>query len=497
MKFSELQVSEAIHKATEKMGFESMTPIQEQAIPIGLEGQDLIGQAQTGTGKTVAFGVPIVEAADPTKSEIQSIIIAPTRELAIQVAEELSALGRYKNVHALPIYGGQDIQKQIRSLKKRPSIISATPGRLLDHINRRTIRLDNIQHVVLDEADEMLNMGFIDDIRAVLEKTPSERQTLLFSATMPRQIQMLAEQFMKDPKRVRIAAKTLTVDMIDQSFVKVKEREKFDVLTRFLDIHSPERAIVFGRTKRRVDELYEALQKRGYTAEGIHGDLTQAKRDSVLRKFKNDQVELLVATDVAARGLDISNVTHVYNFDMPQDPESYVHRIGRTGRAGKKGLALTFITPPEMPHLKSIEKVTKHQMKLAEAPTYQEALKGQQEQAIRTIDDTLEIGNLDHYQSMAKTMLDKHPNPVEVVAAALKALTKEPDNTPIKLTFESPMMAKRERRHHSKGGGGAQHSGGRRRPNSSSSSSSRFDRKDRFKSQGRRHSKSNSGRPNA
>ena len=279
------------------------------------------------------------------------------------MSEELNALGRYKKVNALPIYGGQDIQKQMRALKKGPSIISATPGRLLDHINRRTIRLDNVKHVVLDEADEMLNMGFIDDIRAVLEKTPSERQTLLFSATMPRPIQMLAEKFMKNPKHVKVANKTLTVDQIDQSYVKVKEREKFDVLTRFLDIHSPERAIVFGRTKRRVDELYEALQKRGYTAEGIHGDLTQAKRDSVLRKFKNDQVELLIATDVAARGLDISNVTHVYNFDLPQDPESYVHRIGRTGRAGKKGLALTFITPPEMSHLKSIERMTKQSIK--------------------------------------------------------------------------------------------------------------------------------------
>ena len=260
MKFSELQVSETILKATEKMGFENMTPIQEQAIPFGLEGVDVIGQAQTGTGKTVAFGIPLVEDADPENRDVQSIIIAPTRELAIQVSEELNALGRYKHVNALPIYGGQDIQKQIRSLKKGPSIISATPGRLLDHINRRTIRLDNVKHVVLDEADEMLNMGFIDDIRAVLEKTPSERQTLLFSATMPRPIQMLAEKFMKNPKHVKVANKTLTVDQIDQSYVKVNEREKFDVLTRFLDIHSPERAIVFGRTKRRVDELNEAFK---------------------------------------------------------------------------------------------------------------------------------------------------------------------------------------------------------------------------------------------
>ncbi|TCP27046.1 ATP-dependent RNA helicase DeaD [Scopulibacillus darangshiensis] len=458
MKFSELTISDAIFKATEKMGFDDMTPIQEKAIPLALSGVDLIGQAQTGTGKTAAFGVPLVEAADPMNKDVQGIIIAPTRELAIQVADELNALGRYKKVVTLPVYGGQDIQKQIRSLKKRPSIISATPGRLLDHIKRRTIRLDNIKQVVLDEADEMLNMGFIDDIRAVLEKTPSERQTLLFSATMPKPIRLLAEQFMKNPDRVKIQAKTLTVDMIDQSFVKVREREKFDVLTRFLDIHSPERAIVFGRTKRRVDELHEALQKRGYTAEGIHGDLTQAKRDQVLRRFKNDQVDLLVATDVAARGLDISNVTHVYNFDLPQDPESYVHRIGRTGRAGKTGLALTFITPSEMPHLKAIEAVTKQRMKEEKAPTYQEALVGQQKAAMQSITDTLASGNMDNYKKMAENLLDENES-VDLIAAALKVLTKEPDTTPVKLTYESPLMAKRDKRRppRGKGRGGYHH----------------------------------------
>lgn len=478
MKFSELAISDAIKKATERMGFEEMTPIQEKAIPLATSGVDLIGQAQTGTGKTVAFGVPLIEAADPADRDIQSIIITPTRELAIQIADELNALGRLKRVTTLPIYGGQDIQKQIRELKKRPSIISATPGRLLDHIKRRTIRLDHIQTVVLDEADEMLNMGFIDDIRAVLEKTPPERQTLLFSATMPKPIRLLAEQFMKDPKRVQIAAKTLTVSRIEQSFVQVREAEKFEVLARFLDIHSPERAIVFGRTKRRVDELTRALQKRGFRAEGIHGDLTQAKRDQVLRRFKHDEVELLVATDVAARGLDISNVTHVYNFDLPQDPESYVHRIGRTGRAGKTGLALTFITPSEMPHLKSIEALTKQPMKRVKAPTYKEALLGQQKVAIQTLNDALSKGNFEHYKEMAENLLEEN-DALQLLAAALKVITKEPSTIPVRLTHESPLMAKRgDRRRPPKGKGrGHSRSYDRRQGNQNQSHSHNYNRK--------------------
>ncbi|RYM05679.1 DEAD/DEAH box helicase [Sporolactobacillus sp. THM7-7] len=450
MKFSELDISEEIKRATERMGFTEMTPIQEQAIPLAQTGVDLIGQAQTGTGKTTAFGIPLVESADPSDRAIQGVVITPTRELAIQNAEELNALGHYKRVRTVAVYGGQDIQRQIRELKKRPSIISATPGRLLDHIKRRTIRLSQIKAIVLDEADEMLNMGFIDDIHEILEQTPAERQTLLFSATMPKPIQLLAEKFMSDPQKVQIKAKTLTVSLIEQNYVKVRETEKFDTLTRFLDIQMPERAIVFGRTKRRVDELMRALQKRGYEAEGIHGDLTQSKRDLVLRRFKRNEVALLVATDVAARGLDISNVTHVYNFDLPQDPESYVHRIGRTGRAGKTGLALTFITPSEMPHLKSIERITKQPMKRVHVPSYEEALAGQQKVAVNTLKSALEKDNYDAYVSKARELLDDN-NAAEVIAAALKVITKEPDTTPVRLTRERPLMVKRNHHHDRRG----------------------------------------------
>lgn len=337
--FNELNIEASVLKSLAEMGFESATPIQEQAIPTALAGKDMIGQAQTGTGKTTAFGVPMIQNIDPSNRSIQGIVIAPTRELAIQVAEELNRIGQHKNVHTVPVYGGQDIQRQIRALKRRPQLVAATPGRLLDHIRRKTIRLDGIRTAVLDEADEMLNMGFIEDIEAILAEIKQEHQTLLFSATMPKRIQNLAERFMNEPEMIRVKAKQLTVDHIDQFYFVVKENAKFDALCRLLDTESPDLAIIFGRTKKRVDELTSGLLKRGYSAEGIHGDIQQSKREKVISRFKEQTTEILVATDVAARGLDITGVTHVYNFDLPQDPESYVHRIGRTGRAGKKGQA--------------------------------------------------------------------------------------------------------------------------------------------------------------
>ncbi len=358
-KFQDLGISPETMKSLKRMGFEEATPIQTQTIPLSLENKDLIGQAQTGTGKTAAFGIPMIDKIDNTKDFIQGIVIAPTRELAIQVSEELYKIGYGKRTKVLSIYGGQDINRQIRALKNKPHIIVGTPGRILDHINRKTLRLDHVHTAILDEADEMLNMGFIDDIEAILAQIPEERQTLLFSATMPAPIRRMAERFMKDPQIVRVKAKEMTVSSIEQFYVEVHEKNKFDVLTRLLDIQSPELAIVFGRTKRRVDELAEALNLRGYMAEGIHGDLSQAKRISVLRKFKEGSIDVLVATDVAARGLDISGVTHVYNFDIPQDPESYVHRIGRTGRAGKTGVAMTFINPREKSYLHVVERTTK------------------------------------------------------------------------------------------------------------------------------------------
>jgi len=444
-KFEDLGLSQATLEAVLKMGFEEATPIQAETIPMGLANKDLIGQAQTGTGKTAAFGIPLVEKIDVSKDAIQGIIIAPTRELAIQVSEELYKIGSGKRVRVLSIYGGQDISRQIRSLKKFPHIIVGTPGRVLDHINRKTMRLDTVNTVILDEADEMLNMGFIEDIETILASTPTERQTLLFSATMPAPIQRMAEKFMKDPQIVRVKMKEMTVPAIEQFYLEVMEKNKFDVLTRLLDIQSPELAIIFGRTKRRVDELSEALTLRGYTAEGIHGDLTQAKRMQVLRKFKEGAIDVLVATDVAARGLDISGVTHVYNFDIPQDPESYVHRIGRTGRAGKSGMALTFITPREKSYLSVLERTTKRKMERMTPPTLDEALEGQQRAVVDKIVATIESNNLQYYKAAAKELLEEN-DASTVVAAVLKMLTKEPDQTPVKLTEEAPMHSKRDRK---------------------------------------------------
>ena len=328
-------------------------------------------------------------------------------------------------------------------MKKGPQIIVGTPGRILDHIKRRTLKLDQVTTLVLDEADEMLNMGFIDDIESILSSVPEERQTLLFSATMPDPIRRIAERFMNDPELVRVKAKEMTVPLIEQYYVKVQEREKFDVLSRLIDVQSPELAIVFGRTKRRVDELANALNLRGYMAEGIHGDLSQAKRLSVLRKFKDGKVDVLVATDVAARGLDISGVTHVYNYDIPQDPESYVHRIGRTGRAGKEGMAITFVNPREMSYLKIVEQTTKKRMMPMRPPSWDEALEGQIRVSMEKLSDIVKEGNLNDYLSVAKELLEEN-DATQIIAASLKLMTKEPDKTPVHITEERPLPMKKD-----------------------------------------------------
>ncbi|HVJ49932.1 DEAD/DEAH box helicase [Desulfitobacterium sp.] len=439
--FSELGLSERVIQSVGNMGFEEATPIQEQTIPKAMAGKDLIGQAQTGTGKTAAFGIPLVERIQEGSEQIQGIILTPTRELAVQDAEELNKIGQFKGIQTLPIYGGQDMDRQIRALKKRPQIIVATPGRLMDHMRRRTIRLDQIKMVILDEADEMLNMGFVEDIQAILKEVPEDRQTLLFSATMPKSIQNLAQRFMKEPELISIKSKEVTVANIEQQYLEVQEKQKFDVLCRLLDMQSPELAIVFGRTKRRVDELSEGLSKRGYSAEGIHGDLTQSKRDSVLRQFKEGTIEVLVATDVAARGLDISGVTHVYNFDIPQDPESYVHRVGRTGRAGKTGLAVTFVTSREIGQLRMIEQLTRRKMIRKPVPTLVEAIEGQQRITMEKLLRVVAEEDLSPYQGLAKDLLEENDS-VPLLAAALKMLTKEPDSVEVHLTDAAPFRGK-------------------------------------------------------
>ncbi|EEV59482.1 DEAD/DEAH box helicase [Enterococcus faecium] len=455
MKFKELELSPELLKSVERAGFEEATPIQAETIPLALVGKDVIGQAQTGTGKTAAFGLPMLEKIDPDRHELQGLVIAPTRELAIQTQEELYRLGRDKKVRVQAVYGGADIGRQIRGLKDRPHIVVGTPGRMLDHINRHTLKLGTVQTLVLDEADEMLNMGFLEDIEKIIFQVPDQRQTLLFSATMPPAIKNIGVKFMKSPHHVKIKAKEMTADLIDQYYVRAKEYEKFDIMTRLFDVQTPELTIVFGRTKRRVDELARGLEARGYRAEGIHGDLSQQKRMSVLRSFKSGHLDILVATDVAARGLDISGVTHVYNYDIPQDPESYVHRIGRTGRAGKGGMSVTFVTPNEMDYLHVIENLTKKRMTTLRPPTEKEAFKGQLGAAVEQIETKLAENGLDKYLQTADKLLEEY-SAQDLVALLLKTTAKDPaDAVPVKITPERPLpMQKKGYNKNGKRGGG-------------------------------------------
>ncbi|MED0673925.1 DEAD/DEAH box helicase [Aneurinibacillus aneurinilyticus] len=440
--FHELGISESIQKAVTDMGFEETSPIQEKAIPVALTGKDIIGQAQTGTGKTAAFSIPILEKMDTSKDYVQTLVIAPTRELAIQVSEEINRLAKYMRIRSLPIYGGQSIDRQIKALKTRPHIITGTPGRLLDHIKRKTLRLDRISMVVLDEADEMLDMGFLEDIERILKETPMRKQTLLFSATMPKPIQNLAENFMSNPEIIKMKAKEITSPTVEQIYYEMNEREKFDVLCRLLDVENPELAVIFGRTKRRVDELSDALNKRGYLAGGLHGDLNQRQRDIVMNKFREGNIDILVATDVAARGIDVSGVTHVYNFDIPQDPESYVHRIGRTGRAGKTGIAVTFVTPREMGQLRSIEKASKGKIHRKSIPTVAEAIESKQRMASEKLIQLVEEGDYSQFKQTASELLDQYDS-ITLVSLALKLLTKEQTDVTVQLTAEETRYSKK------------------------------------------------------
>jgi len=468
--FTEFGLQPDVIQAVSEMGFEEATPIQAKAIPVALQGRDMIGQAQTGTGKTAAFGIPLINKISASEDRILALIMAPTRELAIQVAEEIEKLGRFKGLRSLAIYGGQDIGRQIRSLKRRPQIIIGTPGRLLDHINRKTIRLDDVRTVVLDEADEMLDMGFMEDIQSILKLVPEERQTLLFSATMPVNIQKLAQQFLRNPEHISVIPKQVSAPLIQQFYIEVQERMKFDGLCRLLDMEPPELAIVFGRTKRRVAELSEALAKRGYASDGLHGDLSQNQRDAVMRKFRDGSIDVLVATDVAARGLDVSGVTHVINFDLPQDPESYVHRIGRTGRAGKEGTSWTFVTPRETDHLHFIEKITRHRISKKPLPTLSEAMEGKQKVVAERIMETLkgEGDDVNPFKWVAMQLLEQYDS-VQLLAAAMKLLTGDKKDVEVELTPEDPIRGKKRKFEGGQGSRGGY--GGNRRYGQGSGSS--------------------------
>jgi ATP-dependent RNA helicase DeaD len=422
--FADLGIEPPLLKAVDELGFEEPTPIQEQAIPFLLRGSDVIAQAQTGTGKTAAFALPIIQTLDSAVHEPQALILAPTRELAVQVAEATFKIGKYKRVSVVPVYGGQPIERQLRALRHGVHIVVGTPGRIMDHMRRGTLSLDRVRTVILDEADEMLDMGFIEDIEWILQQAPTERQTALFSATIPPRIADLAHRYMRTPVRVAIAAETLTVPQIRQTYYEVVGRDKTDALTRILDMEEPASTILFTRTRREADEVAESLQVRGYASEALHGDMSQMQRERTLGRFKRGQVEILVATDVAARGLDIEDVSHVINYDVPSDPESYVHRIGRTGRAGRSGEAVTLVTPRERRMLRIIERVTGKRIQPVRLPTLADVAARRREAFKDSIREALEDGGgLDPFLMMVEDLAEEY-DPADIAAAAISLAMK-------------------------------------------------------------------------
>ncbi len=422
MTFQEMGLKPQILRMIEEKGFEYPTPIQVEAIPPGMAGRDIMGQAKTGTGKTAAFGIPILSLIKPNQ-DLQAMILCPTRELAVQVADEISFLGKGLKIKALPIYGGQSIDIQLRALRRRPEIIVATPGRLLDHINRGTINISDLNFVVLDEADEMLDMGFLPDIERILVQCPEERQTMLFSATLVQEIRELARTFMKNPQLIVISSPELTVSLTEQQYYAVNPRQKVETICRIIDVEHPQVSLIFCRTKKGADELNRVLNSRGYAADSLHGDMSQRERDHVMERFRSGNITTLVATDLAARGLDVEMVTHVFNFDIPDDPDSYVHRIGRTGRAGRDGVAITLVEPSQVRQLRIIERHIGKKIKHQILPSMQVAIERRQELLLSRLLDVADQEN-DIYGNMAEELL-KNYEPQYLLAAALKLLASD------------------------------------------------------------------------
>jgi ATP-dependent RNA helicase DeaD len=419
--FADLGLGELTLRAVVELGYEEPTPIQDQTIRLMLEGHDVIAQAQTGTGKTAAFALPIIETLDPELRVPQALILTPTRELAIQVAEAFQSYSKFHRVSVLPVYGGQPIERQLRALERGVQIVVGTPGRVIDHIERKTLKLGTVRTVVLDEADEMLNMGFIEDIEMILQQTSSERQTALFSATMPKPIAVLARKYMRDARRITVEADHETASHIRQIYYEVGKRDKFEMLARILDYEIPTSAIIFCRTKLEVDSLAQRLMARAHAAETLHGDLNQVQRDRVMNRFRSGQCELLIATDVAARGLDVEAISHVINYDLPQDPESYVHRIGRTARAGRSGCAISLVIPRERYLLQSIQRATSSAIQKMRLPTADDVLTRRHDKFKETLREAIVEGELDQYEQLAESLGDEF-SVAELAAAAFKLL---------------------------------------------------------------------------
>lgn len=421
--FAELGLSDEILRAIDRLGFEQASPIQAEAIPVLREGRDVVGQSQTGSGKTAAFGIPAIEKVDPAKREVQVLILCPTRELAVQVSEEIHKLAFFKKgVHALPIYGGQSYDRQLYGLKQGAHIVIGTPGRVMDHIDRGTLRLDKVGTVILDEADVMLDMGFRDDIEFILKRVPEERQTVFFSATMPRAIQELIQRYARDPVQVRIEQKTVTVPTVEQMYYEVDRRFKIELLTRLIDIHDFKVGIVFCNTKRMVDDLVDHLNAQGYSADRLHGDMSQGMRDRVMGKFRKSGLEFLVATDVAARGIDVDDVQVVFNYDLPYDVEDYVHRIGRTGRAGRAGLAISFVSGRELFQIRLIERYTNKKIERAKIPSLTEVEQARASVFLGKIRTTLQSGEYKKQDQLIEILLEEGFTSTDIASALIHHL---------------------------------------------------------------------------
>ncbi len=419
-KFKNLGLSPNTIESLRRKGYEEPTPIQEKIIPLLLnQKKDVIGQAQTGTGKTAAFGLPLIEKISCKNKNVQALILTPTRELAIQVAEEINSLKGKKRLNIAPIYGGQSIELQLRKLKKGVHIVVGTPGRIMDHLQRGTLRIDNLSYFILDEADEMLNMGFLEDIEEILSHTNDNKRIWLFSATMPDKILNIVKKYMKNYEFVKVSKEHLATDLTDQIYFEVNESDKFEALCRIIDVEPEFYGLVFCRTKVKVEEVANRLIDRGYEAEALHGDISQHQRERILNKFKRKRINILVATDVAARGLDISNLTHVINYSLPEDPNFYVHRIGRTGRAGKEGTAITFVTPSEYRRLVYIKKVSKSKIRKEKLPEVSEIINAKIERLKSELNTIIEEKDHEKYLEIAETLLNEK-DPKEVVASLLK-----------------------------------------------------------------------------
>ena len=420
-----LHKNERIERSLKEMGFEEFTEIQSECIPLIEEGKDIIGHSQTGTGKTAAFTLPILDDIDYDSKDVQALILCPTRELAVQVRAEINKIGKYlPKLKTVCVYGGEPITKQIQTLKRKPQIIVGTPGRTIDHINRKLIRLENIKYLVLDEADEMMKMGFKEDIETILEATNTDRQTVMFSATMPKPIVAISKKYMKNPELISVVSGEETNTDVTQYYYNVKDKNKVEAVARLLHIYNPKLTLIFCNTKRKVDDVTRELTKKGYNVDKIHGDLQQTNRLHVLNKFHTGVLDMLVATDVAARGLDIKNVEAVINYDVPEKAEYYVHRIGRTGRIGNKGYSFTLVSKKELYRLDQISKFTKANIKKRNIPTPEKVIKVKQEKQFEEIVEVIENENLDaHYDLAYKLLIEKEP--VEVVTALLAKLEKD------------------------------------------------------------------------